>query len=124
MKTILGEAKTVREILEGVKYSIDYYQREYKWKEKQVWELIDDLVGKFLVEHNPNNPREQVEEYAHYFLGAIIISRSDSTNYIVDGQQRLTSLTLLLVLLCNLQGKRPDAVNINNLIASERSRSI
>ena len=30
MREILGKAKTVRELLKGVKYSIDYYQREYK----------------------------------------------------------------------------------------------
>ena len=36
------ETKTVRELLKGVKYSIDYYQREYKWHEKQIRELVDD----------------------------------------------------------------------------------
>jgi hypothetical protein len=30
VREILGKAKTVRELLKGVKYSIDYYQREYK----------------------------------------------------------------------------------------------
>jgi len=40
MREILGKAKTVRELLKGVKYSIDYYQREYKWQEKQIRELI------------------------------------------------------------------------------------
>jgi uncharacterized protein with ParB-like and HNH nuclease domain len=39
-----GEARTVRELVGGRKYSIDYYRREYKWKPKQVVELIDDLV--------------------------------------------------------------------------------
>jgi DNA-directed RNA polymerase subunit F len=45
MREILGKAKTVRELLKGVKYSIDYYQREYKWHEKQIRELVDDLRG-------------------------------------------------------------------------------
>ena len=36
MREILGKAKTVRELLKGVKYAIDYYQREYKWQEKQM----------------------------------------------------------------------------------------
>ena len=45
MREILGTAKTVRELLKGVKYSIDYYQREYKWHEKQIRELVDDLRG-------------------------------------------------------------------------------
>lgn len=116
MKTILGEAKTVRETLKDVKYSIDYYQREYKWEEKQAQELIDDLANKFLEEHDPSNSREKVAEYAHYFLGAIIISEAVNTNYIVDGQQRLTSLTLLLIILRNLQ----NAVNVEDLIASEK----
>ena len=45
MREILGKAKTIRELLKGVKYSIDYYQREYKWHEKQIRELVDDLRG-------------------------------------------------------------------------------
>ena len=56
MREILGKAKTVRELLKGVKYSIDYYQREYKWHEKQVHELVDDLSNKFLEEHDPDAP--------------------------------------------------------------------
>ena len=31
MKEILGEAKTVRQLLSGAKYGLDYYQREFKW---------------------------------------------------------------------------------------------
>lgn len=120
MREILGKAKTVRELLKGVKYTIDYYQREYKWKDKQIRELIDDLTGKFLEEFDPAHPRSKVAEYPHYFLGSIIISKKDAGNYIVDGQQRLTSLTLLLVLLRNLQQGRSDQVNIDELIVSER----
>ena len=48
MKQIEGRAKTIRELLEGAKYTIDFYQREYAWGERQVRELIDDLTGKFL----------------------------------------------------------------------------
>ena len=47
------EAKIVRELLKGVKYSIDYYQREYKWQGEQICELVDDLGGKFLEEFQP-----------------------------------------------------------------------
>jgi uncharacterized protein with ParB-like and HNH nuclease domain len=39
MKEIKGVAKTVREILKDQRYSIDYYQREYRWETKQVQEL-------------------------------------------------------------------------------------
>src|SRR5271166_1250599 len=120
MREILGKAKTVRELLKGVKYSIDYYQREYKWHEKQVHELVDDLSDKFLEEYDPTHPRQKVADYPHYFLGSIIISKKESVGYIVDGQQRLTSLTLLLVLLRNLQKGHAERVNVDELIFSEK----
>lgn len=102
MREILGKAKTIRELLKGVKYSIDYYQREYKWQGKQIQELLDDLGGKFLEDYDSQHARTQVESYPHYFLGSIIISKKDNASYVVDGQQRLTSLTLLIMLLRNL----------------------
>jgi len=119
MGEILGKAKTVREVLKE-KYMIDYYQREYKWTNKQMGELIDDLSGKFLEEYQSEHERTKVEEYAHYFLGSIIISKKNNASFIVDGQQRLTSLTLLLILLRNLQQGRDDQVNVDDLIISER----
>lgn len=118
MSSIDGKAKKVRELLKNVKYSIDYFQREYKWQDKQVRELIEDLSGKFLEEYQPDHERSKVIDYAPYFLGSIIISKSGNTgdiNFIVDGQQRLTSLTLLLIYLRNLQ----NLVNIDELIFSE-----
>ncbi|MCE9598625.1 MAG: DUF262 domain-containing protein [Spirochaetia bacterium] len=120
MREILGKAKTVRELLKGVKYSIDYYQREYKWYEKQIRELVDDLSEKFLEDYNPGHSRSKVSDYPHYFLGSIIISKKDSVGYVVDGQQRLTSLTLLLVLLRNLQRDHEKQVNVDELIFSEK----
>ena len=61
MNEIQGKARTIRELLKGVKYSIDYYQREYKWKTKQVLELLNDLTNKFLEGYQPGHKREQVE---------------------------------------------------------------
>lgn len=118
MREILGNAKTVRELLKG-KYSIDYYQREFRWQDKQIRELIDDLSGKFLEDYQPAHPREKVSDYGHYFLGSIIISRKDNSNYIIDGQQRLTSLTLLLIYLRNLQKDQSDPP-IGDLIVSSQ----
>ena len=120
MREILGKAKSIRELLKGVKYSIDYYQREYKWRDKQIRELVDDLTGKFLEEYDGSHPRTKVADYPHYFLGSIIISRKDNANYIVDGQQRLTSLTLLLMLVRTMQDARSDQVGIDELIVSEK----
>ncbi len=97
MREIRGYAKNLRTLLGGTKFAIDYYQREYRWEKKQVTELIDDLSGKFLDSHKVDNERSAVEGYGRYFLGSIIISDKDGQKFIIDGQQRLTSLTLLLI---------------------------
>lgn len=120
MRKIDAQPKSIRELLKGVKYSIEYFQREYKWQDKQVRELIDDLMGRFLADYRPGHPRERVADYGHYFLGSIIMSFKNGTSYIVDGQQRLTTLSLLLIFLRNLQSERGDQVSIDELIYSER----
>ena len=99
MKEIRGNARTIVELLGNEKFSIDYYQREYRWEKKQLDELIKDLVDKFDEKHDDNNQRSDVEEYPHYFLGSIIISEKNGKKFIIDGQQRLTTLTLLLIFL-------------------------
>lgn len=102
-KTVDGVDKTLRNLLSGAQYSIDYYQRDYKWETKQVNELIDDLTGRFLQSYRADHARKEIANYAAYFLGSVILSRKDSSVYIVDGQQRLTTVTLLLIYLRNLQ---------------------
>src|ERR1700693_2965616 len=96
-REIDGKGRTVRELLAGRKYSIDYYQREYKWQRKQVTELLEDLATKFQESHEEGNERSAVAEYGHYFLGSIIVSDKDGEKFIIDGQQRLTTLTLLMI---------------------------
>ena len=117
MKEILGKAKTIRELLSGMKFSIDYYQREYRWGTKQVLELVEDLAGKFLESHEPGNDRGDVEQYQHYFLGSIIISDKDGKKFIIDGQQRLTSVTLLLIYL---HRQMKDEAQLADLIYSKK----
>lgn len=120
MKEIKAVAKTIREILKDQRYSIDYYQREYRWQQKQVEELMEDLTEQFLNSYSSGDIREMVQHYEHYFLGSIIFSRRENEMYIVDGQQRLTTLTLLLILLHRRQGERADRVKLEDLIYAER----
>lgn len=120
MHEIDGKAKTVHQLLSNAKYSIDYYQREYKWGKKQVQELVDDLTQNFLEDYEYGHERSEVENYGHYFLGSIIISHRNGKEFIIDGQQRLTTLTLLLIYLNNKQKNRSDKVSITELIFSEK----
>ena len=89
MRDIRADAKSIRHLLSGTKYSIDYYQREYKWETKQIKELLDDLSEKFLDNYDSSHERSNVADYGHYFLGSIIISHRDGKKYVIDGQQRL-----------------------------------
>lgn len=120
MKEIRGDAKNLRSLLSGAKFAIDYYQREYRWENKQVAELIEDLTEKFGDSHEPNNERSAVEGYGHYFLGSIIISDKDGQKFIIDGQQRLTTLSLLLVYLYRQLNDDEQKAQLSELIFSQR----
>lgn len=64
-REIDGDGRTVRQLLANRKYSIDYYQREYKWQRKQVAELLEDLAAKFLDSYEAGNERSAVADYGH-----------------------------------------------------------
>jgi uncharacterized protein DUF262/uncharacterized protein DUF1524 len=83
-------------------------------------ELLQDLAGKFLDDYVAGHERAAVSSYGHYFLGSIIISEKKGQNFIIDGQQRLTTLTLLLIYLHNLQRDREERVKVDDLIFSEK----
>src|ERR1700677_4880529 len=108
MKEIDGKGKTVRDLLNGKRYYVDYYQREYKWQTKHVRELIEDLTAAFLEDYDAKDSRRAVAKYGHYFLRSIIVSDKEGQRSIIDGQQRLTTLTLLLIYLHRRQAERPD----------------
>lgn len=97
MKKITGTEKTFKQLLQNTKYSIHYYQREYAWQYKQVQELIDDLTDEFLIYYDPAHERRDVANYGAYFMGSVVLSGRE--NAIIDGQQRLSSLSLLLIYL-------------------------
>jgi uncharacterized protein with ParB-like and HNH nuclease domain len=119
-RAVDGKGRTVRELLAARKYSIDYYQRDYKWQSKQVAELLDDLAGKFLESYDEGHERSAVADYGHYFLGSIIISDKDGQKFIIDGQQRLTTLTLLLIFLHRHLEDPEQKGQVADLIFSQR----
>lgn len=101
MPTITPHYRSVRELLQSKFFAIDEYQREYKWEKENIDELLTDLRDKFFNSYQEGDPTSKVSSYEDYFLGSIIISKRNTKNYLVDGQQRVTSLTLLLIYLYN-----------------------
>lgn len=117
---IKADAKTVRELLDKIKYEIDVFQREYEWERRQIEQLISDLESKFTSEYQDGDERKDVQNYARYYMGSIIVSTKDGKRSIIDGQQRLTSMTLFLIYLNNLQKESTEQVTIDDLIFSEK----
>lgn len=70
-------------------YVIPRYQRAYAWEDKEIIQLIDDING--------------INESGNYFIGSLVVSKQNDKNIyeVVDGQQRLTTLYLLLQYLAS-----------------------
>lgn len=87
--TIEVNKQSVKQLLETGKthrFVIPEYQRSYAWNDEQIQTLFDDLA-----EYTSN------ENESSYFLGTIVSYENDSGEQeIIDGQQRITSLLLLL----------------------------
>lgn len=96
---ITGNALPIKQLLGNNKFGLEFYQREYGWREAQVAELVDDLTTRFEDEYDPSHERKDVAGYRPYFLGPIVTASKGGTRYLVDGQQRLTTLSLLLAYL-------------------------
>lgn len=112
-----AKARSIKELLANREYGLDYYQRDYRWGERQLQELLEDLTKRFLGDYQPDHTRRAVASYSPYFLGSIVVSRREGTHYLIDGQQRLTTLTLLLIHLLHLADEA-QAPQIAPLISS------
>jgi len=113
----------VNDLLKNQKFFIDYFQREYRWQEKHIKQLVEDLTDTFLKSYKDGDKRHDVEKYQNYYLGSVVFSKNPENGKmsIIDGQQRITSITLLLIYLNNLQNKYgKEKVNISELIFSEK----
>ena len=94
MSIIHKDVKSVKALL-GKPLSIPSYQRPYKWQSKHVNQLLDDVIL-----HRSKSS---------YRLGTVVLHQDDQNNQlnIVDGQQRLLTLTLLCTLLDKEKKFRP-----------------
>ena len=107
-------------IFKSVRYCIPLYQRDYAWEEKQIVQLIEDI--------------DDVKLGDNYYIGSLIVANHEGVYEVVDGQQRLTTLFLLLSYLGINTGKE-DALSfscrdksnytlrhIRNILADERDK--
>ena len=115
----IDKTDTLRKILSGRRFTVDYFQREYRWGKKQIEQMISDFQATFEEYYDTNHDIGAVADYGYYYMGCIICT-GGAVNKIIDGQQRLTSLSLLIIYLNNLQkkvaGTSDDIVKLDELI--------
>lgn len=116
---IEAQHRNLYEVLNAQKYTVDYFQREYSWQEKHIEQLVTDLTSAFLAEYTVGDQREQGESYNNYYLGPFVVSNRNGKRSIIDGQQRLTSLTLFLIYLHHQQKQMGIDEKIEPMIFSE-----
>lgn len=85
-------------------YFIDFYQRDYKWTEEPVKRLLDDVFYQFDEAYQKYSELEPNKEninarYPWYYLNTYVTNSVGGRVFVVDGQQRLTTLTLILLKL-------------------------
>ena len=74
-------------------YNIPSYQRPYSWTTDEAGKLFDDLYDFYISENSEEN----------FFLGSIVLIKKDDipSSDVIDGQQRLTTLTILLAIIAH-----------------------
>ena len=94
MSKLHVDQKSVKDILSDrtTQYLIPEYQRPYEWDEDKCRILWDDILEFAMPENNPDN----FESREEYFLGSIVTFKNGDYLEVIDGQQRITTLLLLL----------------------------
>ena len=78
-------------------FSIPLYQRPYAWTTEEAGVLLEDLIDAM------GDDKQNIEDIPQYFLGSIVLTKGEKPEAeIIDGQQRLTTLTILLAVLRSL----------------------
>lgn len=104
---ISPDKQNIDSVFSNTQYHIDFYQREYRWNQTPVLRLLDDIFYKFnetYLLHKDLPPDAHVidSKYPWYYLNTYVTNKVDGKVFIVDGQQRLTTLSLILNNLLHL----------------------
>jgi hypothetical protein len=104
---IAPDKQNIDRVFSGTVYHIDFYQRDYKWTEEPVLRLLDDIYYQFDQQYQKHqdldpSPQTITAYYPWYYLNTYVTNMIEGKVYVVDGQQRLTTLTLILIKLYHL----------------------
>lgn len=101
---ISPDKQNIDRVFSNTAYFIDFYQRDYRWTEEPVFRLLDDIFYKFREQYGRSKDLDPSQEtvsarYPWYYLNTYVTNVVDGRVYVVDGQQRLTTLSLILMKL-------------------------
>lgn len=104
---IQPDKQNINQTFGNTRYHIDFYQRDYKWTEEPVRRLLDDVFYQFEETYQKHPDLEPNKEnvnarYPWYYLNTYVTNSVGGQVFVVDGQQRLTTLTLILLKLRQL----------------------
>ena len=101
---ISPDKQNIDGVFSNTTYYIDFYQRDYRWTDEPVKRLLDDVFYKFNDQYErwkDLDPGHEIiaARYPWYYLNTYVTNVIDGRVYVVDGQQRLTTLSLILIKL-------------------------
>ncbi|MBU4230814.1 MAG: DUF262 domain-containing protein [Proteobacteria bacterium] len=107
---ISPDKQNIDQVFSNTVYRIDFYQRDYKWNHEPVKRLLSDIFYKFEEKYKEHPDLDASKEavaahYPWYYLNTYVTNTIDGRVYVVDGQQRLTTLALFLIKLRHLAEK-------------------
>lgn len=120
---ITAKEYSLRDILQSKKYTVDYFQREYSWTAENINQLVYDLTNAFYEKYKDEDDSDSIDNYNTYYMGPIVLYDNGVSSSIIDGQQRITSLTLLLIYLKRL-GADVEETLIYSKVRDKKSYNI
>jgi hypothetical protein len=111
MKQLEANEYAVQKVMSReFQFRVPEYQRPYAWETEQALQLFDDLTGAF--EQDTDEP---------YFLGSIVLVKASGVpeSEVIDGQQRLTTLSILLAVIRDLVADVKFAEGIDELLREQ-----
>ena len=98
--------QNIEQVFSSTTYYIDFYQRQYKWSKEPVERLLDDIFYKFNQDYKKIDsaltPEIAASRIGFYFLNTYVTNTINGKVFLVDGQQRFTTITLILIQLYHL----------------------
>ena len=112
IKDLKIELLGVGNALQNKMFSVPIYQRSYSWEDKQVQDLLNDI----------NSAIENGE--SEYFLGSVVVTKKGKRFEIVDGQQRIVTITMIIAairdyFIVNNDNERANAIESQYLFFKE-----